>query len=291
MPVLRFRALLLLLTLLAWPVPGAAMTADPRFGELPPGAASTSEMSGVACEICLDHLVEAAALPGRMPRGFRAITLAEAAEGDSVMQARLAQHPELAPLVIGSLCFLVADTFLVDGADALRGRRTPMAFWWVQASVADSGALDRRVRGSASYVQLASWYPRRGIDRERIRTTDPMAQFAEIRAERSGPYEWRLLLETPGGRITGHVRGDGVRVARRATGPGFMTVPCSGEEADAFTVYTYSGHHHQGATAEWQAHGPGALARGIERSLREFPMDTFYQDAWRARSGLYRRDR
>jgi hypothetical protein len=95
-------------------------------------------------------------------------------------------------------------------------------------------------------------------------------------------------LVLPDGRIEAEVRIAGDRKPMKRATPGFMTVPSTGAYADYFTVYTYFGHHVQGASGKWRAVGTNTLTRAVSLSEQEFRLPTIFEDGWQARSGLYR---
>jgi len=262
--------------------------ADAIYGELEPGAISRSEQSGVQCELCRDHLFDPAMAPVRLPEGYRLISAAEYAKEDSSVAALLAKHPRYEGYAVGSLCFMSVDTFLVDGVRVHGDGPTAMAFWWAHADTTPGTQPDPSMKGRVQWLQLGSWYSSRGTDRDRIRSTDPMAEFVDVRVTRRGPHEWEMRLPLDREVVRATVRGDGVRVKRRSNGPGFMTVPFTGNSAGTFTVFTYFGHHHQEATGTWRASGRGVFhdAFGVPEESSVF--GTFYQDGWQAKSGLYR---
>lgn len=262
--------------------------AAPDYGKLGPGALSETEMSGVQCELCREHLFDPAKAPTRLPSGYRLVSAGEYAKGDSAVAALVARDPRLASYAVGSLCFMLADTFRVDGVLAHAGGPTPMAFWWAHAEPTPEVVADSRIQGRTEWLQLRSWYSTRGTDRVRIRTTDPMAEFVDLRVRRLGPNQWRLRLPLDGEVVHAHVRGTGERRKRNTTGPGFMTVPFTGEHADRFTVFTYFGHHHQPASGEWSGKGHGVFTSAFGLPGEASAFATFYQDGWQARSGLYR---
>lgn len=265
-----------------------ARAADSGYGELAAGALSVAEVSGVQCELCRDHLFDPARFSTRLPDGYRFVSAGDYAKGDSAVAAMLANDPRLASWAVGSLCFVLADTFRVDGVRAHARGPVAMAFWWAHAEATPEAAPDPRTQGRAEWLQLRSWYASRGTDRERIRTTDPMAEFVDIRVRRLGPNAWRLRLPLDGEEVQADVRGTGQRTKRKATGPGFMTVPFTGESADRFTVFTYFGHHHQPATGTWRAKGRGVFTSAFALAGEAEAFATFYQDRWQALSGLYR---
>lgn len=266
----------------------AAFAADSRYGELKPGAISRAEQRGVECELCRDHLFDPAAVTARLPRGYRFVTAAEYAREDSAVAALIAKEPRVAAFAVGSLCFMLADTFLVDDVRVHLAAPTPMAFWWAHAEATPDHTPDARMQGRTEWLQLGSWYSSRDTDRARIRATDPMAEFVDVRVRRVGPNAWRMRLPLAHEVVQAEVRGTGERKSRKQTGPGFMTVPFTGASADRFTVFTYFGHRHQPASGTWRAKGRGVFttAFGVRGEADAFA--TFYQDGWQALSGLYR---
>lgn len=265
-----------------------AFAADSGYGKLVSGAISQAEVSGVQCELCRDHLFDPAELSTLLPDGYRFVAAGDYAMGDSAVAALLARDPRLASYAVGSLCFVLADTFRVDGSSVHARGPLAMAFWWAHAEAMPEVTPDPRIQGRTEWLQLRSWYSMRGTDRERIRTTDPMAEFVDVRVRRIGPNDWRLRLPLGGEEVQAEVRGTGKRTKRKATGPGFMTVPFTGESADLFTVFTYFGHHHQPASGVWSAKGHGVFASAFALPGEASAFATFYQDGWQALSGLYR---
>lgn len=71
------------------------------------------------------------------------------------------------------------------------------------------------------------------------------------------PQHWRMHLALANEVIDVEVRGSGVRKARNAPQPGFMSVAFCCKAADQFWLITYFGHHHQAATGDWRAKGSG----------------------------------
>lgn len=277
--------MLVTLSLLA---PRPAFAADSAYGQLKPGAISRAEQSGVQCELCRDHLFDPAAVSARLPNGYRFIPAGEYAKGDSGVAALVAKDPRYGSFAVGSLCFMLADSFTVDGARVHPAGATPMAFWWAHAERTPGTSPDPRMQGAAEWLQLGSWYSSKGTNRERIRATDPMAEFVDVRVRRIGPDQWRLRLPLPGEVVEAEVRGSGERKKRNTTGPGFMTVPFTGKGADLFTVFTYFGHHHQAASGTWHAKGRGVFTTAFAIQGEASAFATFYQDGWQAQSGLYR---
>lgn len=261
-----------------------AASGDTRFGELPPDWISLSETHGVEAEICRDHLIDPDSVKSALPTGYRLIRAEEAAARQPAVAALLRLQPRLAAHALGSLCFLSARGFSVDGRSMTEAGSMTAAFWWARAE----GPRHAHMRGRAGWVQLGSWYPASASNRQAIVTTDPMAEFVDLGVTAVTPDRWRVQLVLPGETVSAEVDVAGERVPSRAPQPGHMTVSMSGRAADLFTVYTYSGHHHRSASGRWQASGSGVFGRafGIEGEAEAF--GTLYQDGWVSRAGLYR---
>ena len=276
-----FSVVTLLLILLA----ASVARADVTYGDLAPGARGYGEQTGVAAEICRDHLFDPASSPARLPVGYRLLTAAEYGKDDPAVAALLAKEPRYASYAVGSLCFMISDTFDVDGVAAHPSGPIPMAFWWAHARTTEAVAPDPRKKGSQQWLQLASWYSDKGTDQARIRAIDPMAQFVAVGVAQVEPQLWRLRLPLGNGMVEAEVRTDGKRIRRKKPEPGFMTVPFTGDSAHLFTVFTYFGHHHQAAEGAWRATGAGPFSTSFAIEPVAFP--TFFQDGWQARFGLY----
>lgn len=255
------------------------------YGDLAPGARGYGEQTGVAAEICRDHLFDPSSSPARLPVGYRLLTATEYGKDDPGVAALLAKEPRYASYAVGSLCFMISDTFDVDGVAVHPSGPIPMAFWWAHARTTEAAAHDPRKKGSQQWLQLASWYSDKGTDQARIRAIDPMAQFVDVSVTRVGPQSWRLRLPVGNETVEAEVRTDGKRIRRKKPEPGFMTVPFTGDSAHLFTVFTYFGHHHQSAEGTWRATGAGPFSTSFEIEPAAFP--TFFQDGWQARFGLY----
>src|SRR5688572_24623306 len=89
----------------------SASAAEARFGTLPAGAISVSEISDVSAEICRDHLFDPSAVAGRLPPGFRLVTVAETAPEDPAVAAFVKANPQYAHYAVGSLCFMSVGKF------------------------------------------------------------------------------------------------------------------------------------------------------------------------------------
>lgn len=263
---------------------GLAGAAEPRFGELPAGSVSTSETHDVTAEICRDHLFDPARLNTTLPSGYRLITAAHAARRDPALASLLQKNPKLRDHTMGSLCFVSAGRFEVDGAPVHAGPPLPLAFWWA----ATEGPRHAAMRGKTTWVQLRSWYPPAITNRSAVLGTDPMAEFSEIQVEQVQSNLWRVRLALPGETVTAEISSSGVPVPSRAEQPGFMSVPMSGRAADYFSVFTYFGHHHQAARGEWRATGTGVFSEAFSIEGEAAVFSTVFQAGWKARAGLYR---
>lgn len=262
------------------------LAAEVGYGALAPGAISYSEMSGVRAEICRDHLFDPSFAKVQLPAGFRLTSAATAAKRDTQIASLLKRDHRYATYVVGALCFMSADSFVVDGIRAHPPGSTSMAFWWARAERDGGGEKDVRMLGKSEWVQLGSWYAR-GTDEARIIRTDPMAQFVDLDVRESEKDQWRMRLVLANEVVTANVRVSGERKKRSAPQPGFMTVAFSGDSAGLFTVFTYFGHHHRPAEGTWEAKGTGAFANALTIPGEASAFQTFFQDGWQALGGLY----
>lgn len=263
---------------------GSPCAGEPPFGDLPGGALSTSEMRGVAAEICRDHLFDPHAARRELPAGYRLILAAEAANADPKLAALLRTHPRLRGYALGSLCFLTVASFVIDDTPVHPVGPMPIAFWWASAE----GPRHADMRGKVSWVQLGSWYPSSTPHRAAILKTDPMAEFVDIDLVQFEPNAWRLRLVLPGESVAAEVRNSGRRTPSRAAQPGTMSVPMSGGSAGYFSVHTFFGHHHQSAQGTWRATGTGVFSDSLAIPDESSVFGTMFQDGWTSRSGLYR---
>lgn len=263
---------------------GLAGAAEPRFGELPSGSLSTSETHDVAAEICRDHLVDRASLSTTLPAGYHLTSATDTATGNPALASLLRKTPKLRDYAVGSLCFVSAGRFEVDGASVHAIPPVPLAFWWAAAE----GPRHAAMRGKTAWVQLKSWYPSAITNRAAVLRTDPMAEFGEIQVEQVQPNRWRVRLTLPGETVTAEVSSSGLPVPSRAAQPGFMSVPMSGRAADYFSVFTYFGHNHQAARGEWKATGTGVFSESFSIEGEATAFGTIFQAGWKARAGLYR---
>lgn len=258
--------------------------AEPRFGELPAGSISTSETHDITAEICRDHLFNPASVNTTLPTGYRFTTAAHAARKDPSLEALLQKAPKLRDYALGSLCFVSAGRFDVEGESVHAAPPLPLAFWWAAAE----GPRHAAMRGNTAWVQLRSWYPTAITKRTMVLATDPMAEFCDIQVEQLPSNRWRVRLALPGETITAEVSTSGRPVSSRAEQPGFMSVPMSGRAADYFWVFTYFGHHHQAAEGEWRATGTGVFSEAFSIDEEASVFGTIFQAGWKARAGLYR---
>jgi len=259
-----------------------ARAGENGYGALPAGWTSVSEVSDVAAEICRDHLFDPAVVAGRLPAGFRLVTVAEGAQEDPALARFLQANPRYSGYALGSLCFLSAGKFVVDGVRVQSPGRIPMAFWWARVV----GTGDARMRGKVQWVQLASWYPHDVADQARILATDPTAEFTDLRVEEITPDTWRVHLALPEEIIDADIRCTGEPVPRRST-ENFMSVPMAGKGSGYFWVITYFGHHHRPAQGEWRSQGKGVFSAAWAIPGEAGSFGTLFQSRWSALSGLY----
>jgi hypothetical protein len=260
------------------------LASDVAFGKLPPGAISTNVVTDVSAEICRDHLFDPSLIVAPLPKDYRLILATEYGSQDPAVAGLVKGNAKYSTYAVGSLCFMSVGSFVVDGVRVHSTAPTPMAFWWVRAA----GPRDSRMQGKVDWVQLASWYSRDVVHRERILATDPMALFVDLSVIQAEPGLWRMRLELPDESIEAEVVGSGQRRKRNAPQPGFMSVPFTGEGAGSFWVITYFGHHHQPAKGQWRAKGAGVFSNALQVPGEASVFRTSFQDGWSALSGLYR---
>lgn len=271
----------------------SAQAADPpspvTYGTLPDGASSTAETTAIGAEICRDLLLDPVQTRQKLPAGYRLLTAREIAPEDPGISRLLGDlnpavgNVRLADYFVGSLCFLSVGNATVDGVRVHGPGPTPQAFLWARTD----GPRDPRMLGKVQWVQLASWYARDVLDRQRILASDPTAEFVEIQMDRSGPNRWSMQLTLPTERVAADVAGSGQRTPRQAPQPGFMSVVLSGASADRFQVFTYFGHHHQESHGAWRAAGTGLFSSALAIPGEQTALGTYLQDGWQARFGVY----
>jgi hypothetical protein len=284
---------------LAWvaSTPWAAVNAQaiqvPEFGQLPDTPLSQTITSGVRAEICQQHLIAANVRTRSLPAGFRLLTVADRASTSKQFRDLLLERPEYATYGFGSLCFLEAESVVVNGMPVRASGLLLSAFWWAAVVPTDSAPpRDPRVRGTTRHAQLASWYAAEVIDRALITASDPMAEYAPVEITSLGHRHWRVALSLPNGKVEGEIRGKGDRTKMY---PGsevrFMTVASTGEHAKYFTVYSYYGHYGESASGEWSSLGEAPVALAAKHTGAALGLNTEVQDSWRSLSGVYQSGR
>ena len=273
-----------------WVSWNAQAAEEPAFGQLPDTPLSRTITSGVRVEICQHHLVAATVRTASLPAGYRMLTVADRAATSKQFRDLLRSHPEYATHGFGSLCFLEAESLMVNGMTVRASGPILSAFWWAAVVPTDTAlARDARVRGAVRYAQLASWYTAEAVDRALVTASDPMAEYAGIEVRILGHRYWRVALSLPDGKIEGEVRGKGDRTKMY---PGsearFMTVVSTGVNSRYFTVYSYYGHYGESASGAWSSSGDAPVAVAAKHTGAAIGLRTDVQDSWRSLSGLYR---
>jgi hypothetical protein len=257
-----------------------------KFGDLPPNPLSRWDMSGVRAEICNEQLIEPSLIAGKVPSGFRLITVRERSQSDSNVAKKLEAHPKSANYGFATLCFVMLDSLEIEGVRANTHGSIAFAFWW--ASVAATAPFDKRALGGVESVQLASWYPKSVISRTKVLAIGPTAEFTSLEMVTPKPGVWGVRLKMGEGEIRGSFRASGERKQATYPLPAFMTVPFKNADSTYFTVFTFFGHHVQNLEGEWHASGRHALVQAIAETNRSFPMPTILADGWRAHAGIYK---
>ena len=263
---------------------GIAVAGESPLGTLPAGAISTSDTSGVSAEICRDHLFDATSMHLKLPTGYRIRPVQEIASSDAAVAELVRLNPALKSHAFGSLCLMSVATFIVDGTPVHTAGAMPAAFWWVAAD----GPPHADMRGNVQWVQIGSWYSTSTGHPTEIRRTDPMARFTRIEVDRVSPDAWHLRLVLPTETVEADVRATSPSTPRKASGPGYMSVPMSGESAEYFSVYAYAGHRVRKATGVWRTTGSGVFSAAFAIPKEASVFETLFQEGWTARSGLYR---
>jgi len=254
------------------------------LGTLPVGAISTSVQSGVSAEICRDHLFDAASNHLRLPTGYRFRPAEEIASSDPAVAEVIRLNPTMKSHAVGTLCLMSLATFIVDDEPVLTSGTMPAAFWWVAAE----GPPHAEMRGKVRWVQIGSWYSKEFGHTEQIRRTDPMAQFTTIKVERVSPDAWHLSLVLPSETVEADIRTTSPGTPRKSSGPGYMSVPMSGDSAEYFSVFTYAGHRIRNAEGNWRATGGGTFTAAFAIPNEASKFETLFEEGWTALSGLYR---
>jgi hypothetical protein len=263
------------------------------FGELPDIPLSRTITSGVSAEICQQHLIAANVRTRSLPAGYRLETVADRAETSKRFREVLLERPAYATYGFGSLCFLEAESVVVNGIPVHAPGLLLSAFWWAAVVPTDSApARDPKVRGTIRYAQLASWYSVEVVDRAHITASDPMAEYATIEITSLGHRHWRVALSLPDGKVEGEIRGKGDRTKMYSGSEArFMTVPSTGEYAKYFTVYSYYGHYGESASGEWSSSGEAPVALAAKHTGAALGLHTEIQDSWQSLSGVYQSGR
>lgn len=263
---------------------GVAHADELNLGTLPVGAISTSVQSDVTAEICRDHLFDAASNIPKLPNGYRVRPAEEIALSDPAVAELIRLNPTMKSHAVGTLCLMSLATFIVDDKPVLTSRTMPAAFWWVAAE----GPPHADMRGKVRWVQIGSWYSKETGHIEQIRRTDPMAQFTTIKVERISPDRWHLSLVLPSETVEANIRTTSPSTPRKSNGPGYMSVPMSGDSAEYFSVFTYAGHRIRNAEGNWRATGVGIFTAAFAIPNEASAFETLFEEGWTARSGLYR---
>lgn len=262
------------------------------FGELPDTPLSRTITSGVRAEICQQHLIPAGVQTRPLPAGYRLQTVADRAATSKHFRELLRERPEYATHGFGSLCFLEAQSLVVNGKPVRPSGFLVSAFWWTAVVPTDRAPPgDPRVRGTIRYAQLASWYAG-GVDRALVAASDPMAEYATVEMTSLGHRHWRVTLSLPDGKVDGEIRGNGDRKKLHTGSEArFMTVASTGAYAKYFTVYSYHGHYGESASGEWSSSGEAPVALAARQTGATLGLDTEIQDSWQSLSGVYRSSR
>ncbi len=261
-----------------------AKTNDDKFGKLPTNPVSTWELSGVRGEIAIEHFLDPALFKERLPKGFRPLTVGDAAQGAPAMTKWLESNSKYSGYYIATLLFSSMETWVVDGTNIGEGGRAPFAAWWIWGSAVSP--LDKVALGGVS-LQLAGWYPDSGANRRKL-SPDPTIKFAKVELVNTKPGEWRVRLKFKDGEITAECREVGERTELKYPLPQYSTIFLGGPDTSKYMIYTYYGHHERAIQADWQFAGNHPLIRALSAMKNIYPARTVLQDGWVARAGMYK---
>lgn len=261
-----------------------------QFGELPPGAVSTSSM-GPAAEIVLYLAFDPSAAQDLLPQGLRLRTLEEIARRpDSAAVAEyLRSHPGHKGWAYGFFEIIRPASLEYDGYVARLGARGGMAVWYAYAARTDTG--DARPKGS-QLAALGTWLSDRRLV-ERMRAKGYPADYAEVELLRARTGVVRGRLKTGGFEVRGRCRLAGEPYTPDFGLPPFMqTIWTPGAGSRTFEIVTFYGHIEQKcADPEWEVSGTGLLAKAFRGRAAGGPgmSGTVYYTHYVLRGALYRR--
>lgn len=240
-----------ILVLCSWTwCPGVALG---QFGELPPGAVSTSRM-GPADEIAVYVVFDPAMAEGLLPEGLRFRTLEEfARSGDSAVAEYLRSHPEHKEWARSFLEVIRTGSLEYDGHAARPGKRGGMAVWY--ATVARVDSSDTRPRGWQS-LALGTWLSDKRLV-EHMRAKGYAAEYAEIEYRQDSAGVVYASLKTDGLNVRGQCRLTGApRRAAWDAPPNLQTIWTPRTLGRTFEIVTFYGHIQRDCTAgEWELAG------------------------------------
>jgi hypothetical protein len=262
-----------------------------QFGELPPGAVSSSRM-GSADEIVLYIMFDPAIAQDLLPEGIRFRTLEEIARRpDSAEVADyLRSHPERKGWARSYVEIIHPASLEYDGYTARLGAHGGMAIWY--AYVARTDQSDTRPKGYQT-LSLGTWLS----DKElvaRMRAKGYPADYAQIEfgQDRSGVV--RGKLKTKNLKVRGQCRLVGAAYKPDFGGdpPFIQTIWTPRPLATTFEIVTFYGHAQQDCSAaDWQIRGGERLGEAFRNRVEanaEINRTEYYAH-YVLRGGLYQR--
>jgi hypothetical protein len=267
--------------------PGVARA---QFGELPPGAVSSSRM-GSADEIVLYIMFDPAVAQDLLPEGIRLRTLEEIARrpDSAVVADYLRSHPGRKGWARSYVEIIHPASLEYDGYTAQLGARGGMAIWY--AYVARTDQSDTRPRGWQT-LSLGTWLSDRKLV-EHMRAKGYPAEYAQIEFWQDGAGAVRGKLKRRDLEVRGQCRLVGAAYKPDFGEPPFLqTIWTPRTLAATFEIVTFYGHAQQACSAaDWQIKGEDRLGRAF-RNRAEGGAEvngTDYYAHYVLRGGLYRR--
>jgi hypothetical protein len=262
------------------------LTSGQQFGELPPGAVSTTEQ-GLSSELVVYIIFDPAQFKEQLPDGLRLRTLREYAARDPAVAEYLKTHPEQGEWARSYFEIIHADSYRVDNRSARFGKRGAMAVWY--AYLARPEKSDERARGG-QLIALGSWISDSRLARYMREKGYPVSA-ADVKFWRDAKG-LHGRLKGRGFEIGATCRPEGAAEKVPLPTPAYLTVWTPRSVAPTFELLTGYGNVNQNcAGVEWKAKGNHPFIRAFLSRAQggEDISGTSYQYGYVLRTALYRR--
>lgn len=257
-----------------------------QFGQLPPGAVSTTEQ-GLSSELAVYLIFDPAPFKDQLPNGLLFRTLQEYAPRDPEVAEYLKTHPEHGGWARGYFEILHADNYRVDDVSARFGKRGGMAVWYAYLARPDQN--DERARGG-QLIALESWISDAKLARQMRSKGFPISgadvQFWHDSKGLHGRLKGR------GFELSGTCLPEGAPEKVPLPLPAYLTVWTPRTISPTFELLTGYGNMNQNCTGvEWKAQGEHPLIRAfLSRAMGSDEISgTSYQYGYVLRTALYQR--